>query len=193
MGEAHVGPLLEGLKHCPVCAEPINKLAWKCIHCQSELGAWRRRLSVSSSVLALLVALVSVVGATAPTIIESLRSKNSVAFILEEATDKKISVFASNVGTRQAVVSTGEISLPNETILLASAKGPVIVNPGQTQLLDFVLSDAVFYMPVDLPPTKAACPITLRAVDVEGEKFTQLTTECGRLYPFIYTIARKSD
>ena len=31
MAEAHVGPLPDGMRHCRICAEPINKAAQKCI------------------------------------------------------------------------------------------------------------------------------------------------------------------
>ncbi len=52
---------------CPVCREPIYKGAKKCVRCSSMLG-WRGWLGISETTLALLVALVSVLGATAPRI-----------------------------------------------------------------------------------------------------------------------------
>jgi hypothetical protein len=54
---------------CPVCREPIKAGARKCVHCNSALD-WRRFLGVSETTLALLVALVTVVAAAGPKLIE---------------------------------------------------------------------------------------------------------------------------
>ena len=61
---------------CRVCREPIRQGAKKCIHCDSMLD-WRGWLGISETALALLVALVSVVGATGPRIVELFTPKAS--------------------------------------------------------------------------------------------------------------------
>ena len=89
MSEAHVGPLPEGMKHCRVCAEPINKAAQKCIHCQSEQSTWRQRLGFSSTVLALLIALISVLSSAVPVFERALTPKDShLSFAYLGATEK---------------------------------------------------------------------------------------------------------
>src|SRR5437660_570837 len=90
MAEAHVGPLPEGLKHCKACQEPINRNARKCIHCQGEQGEIRRRLAFSSTVLALLVALISVLTAAAPVLKEALTPKNSDIELSFQGADNNI-------------------------------------------------------------------------------------------------------
>src|SRR5688500_2359672 len=57
---------------CVVCQEPIRLGATTCIHCGSSQG-WQRHLSVSSTVLALLVALISVLQSALPTLFEMYR------------------------------------------------------------------------------------------------------------------------
>lgn len=52
---------------CPICGENIAATARKCIHCASELS-WRRYMSLSSNTLALLTALIAVLGAVGPSI-----------------------------------------------------------------------------------------------------------------------------
>src|SRR5205814_10317427 len=61
---------------CRVCREPIKQGARKCVHCNSMLD-WHGWLGISETALALLVALVSVIGATAPRLVEFLRPKSS--------------------------------------------------------------------------------------------------------------------
>src|SRR5258706_15778244 len=53
-------PAASDVKPCPVCGEEIKVSARKCIHCSSEL-TWRKYLTFSSTTLALLTALVSVI------------------------------------------------------------------------------------------------------------------------------------
>lgn len=63
-------------KNCAVCGERIAGSALKCIHCDSFLD-WRRHLQFSTSVLALLVALVSVTATTAPALHGIWKGNNS--------------------------------------------------------------------------------------------------------------------
>ena len=60
---------------CIACKEEIVNAAWKCIHC-GTVQNWRRYLSLSSTVLALLVALLSVLTVFIPVVVD-LVSTNS--------------------------------------------------------------------------------------------------------------------
>jgi predicted nucleic acid-binding Zn ribbon protein len=195
MAEAHVGPLPEGTKHCPVCAEPINSKAWKCIHCQSELGRWRRRLSLSSTVLALIVALVSVLGTTTPPIIEAMKPKKSIAYILQDVTAGGITIVASNVGTRQGIVTTASLSMLDMYVSLKMPTSHLILKPGDTAVVNFTQSDAVFVPKIDMSKIMIGTPcyIDVQTVDAESEKDTRLTASCGRLYAFIYALAHLGE
>jgi hypothetical protein len=63
-------------KPCKVCGEAIKKVARICIHCNNYQD-WRAEVNVSSTVLALLVALASVLSWAVPVITTALTPKNS--------------------------------------------------------------------------------------------------------------------
>jgi hypothetical protein len=125
MGEAHVGPLPEGMKHCRVCAEPINKAAQKCIHCQTEQSVWRRRLGFSSTVLALLIALISVLSSAVPAFKEILTPKDShLSFTYLGATDDYIGILISNSGNRPGSVRFATLQMLEPNGSPIKGRGP---------------------------------------------------------------------
>ncbi len=72
-------------KLCRICCEPIAAGARKCIHCDS-FQDWRGNLGVSATVLSLLVALVSVLTASAPILTKTLTPERSdLAFAFQGA------------------------------------------------------------------------------------------------------------
>jgi hypothetical protein len=92
---------------CPVCGELIASRAQKCVHCCSEL-TWRKYLTFSNTSLALVTALIAVVGATAPAIHTLLTPKNSAMranFSGADPDGKTISVLVSNDGRRTGAVN----------------------------------------------------------------------------------------
>jgi hypothetical protein len=56
---SELSPTEPGTQACVVCREPIKLGARKCVHCDSPQG-WMRYLGVSTTILALLIALISV-------------------------------------------------------------------------------------------------------------------------------------
>ena len=101
---------------CRVCKEPIQIGALICNVCKSRQD-WRRHVTVSSSVLSLLVALVSVTGIAIDDIVAALRSKKSdirvtVIRTREHETvrnylpDRKfdIQLYVANVGYRRGAI-----------------------------------------------------------------------------------------
>lgn len=105
----------KGTKACTVCGEDIKVNARKCIKC----GCWlttRRFLDFSSTSLALLTALVSVIGTTAPTIFGLLQIRDSrieavyIAQGLGQA-DAGVTLLISNEGTRMGAVRSASIQL----------------------------------------------------------------------------------
>jgi hypothetical protein len=69
-------PESDPLRRCPQCRELISALARKCPRCSSILS-WRQHLQLSSTVLALLVALISVVSWAALGLKDAFVPKNS--------------------------------------------------------------------------------------------------------------------
>jgi hypothetical protein len=101
LGQSATGPpVSENTVECSVCREPIKIGSKKCVHCDS-FQDWRRNLGLSSSVLALLVALVSVVSIAAPMLKETFATRNSkVMLVFQGTTDDHVYLIASNRGTK---------------------------------------------------------------------------------------------
>lgn len=90
---------------CHNCKSPLNAGAVYCLHCESYQN-WRRHLSLSSSVLALLVALVTVTSASAPTVVGALRRQYSqVELSLLDYDRPSFTILAVNQGNRRAVLA----------------------------------------------------------------------------------------
>lgn len=95
-----------GKMPCSTCHEPIFPGARKCVHCDSYQD-WRRHLSMGSSVLALLVALVSVIALSAPMFVQLATPKNSkVEVRFQRLHLDNAYVLASNHGVRPASIKS---------------------------------------------------------------------------------------
>ena len=103
-----------GKSKCRTCKGELNPGAAYCLHCKCYQN-WRRHLNLSSSVLALIVALVSVVSATAPGIINSLRHQYSrVDLSVLDCKHNQFVLLAVNQGNRRAVVASVALSVSME-------------------------------------------------------------------------------
>src|ERR1700739_2428297 len=95
---------------CRVCREPIKEGARKCVHCNSVLD-WRGWLGISETALALLVALVSVVGATAPRLVEFLTPKSSdTSLAIRQVYGQYLELVAWNHGHKNSQLLSASIS-----------------------------------------------------------------------------------
>jgi hypothetical protein len=96
-------------KFCTSCGESIFLSAIKCRYCGSYQD-WRIHLPTSQTILALLVALVSVALTAVPVIKVALTPDNSdVNFIYLDRPDVTVPIIASNKGTRPAVIGSKAI------------------------------------------------------------------------------------
>ncbi len=85
---------------CITCCEEMKDGAMKCIHCDS-FQDYRRHLRFSSTVLALLVALISVLTFAIPAIKSVITPKNSnIKFTFQGFGEKSIVYIVSNKGIR---------------------------------------------------------------------------------------------
>ena len=101
-------------KLCIVCGKKIPVSAKKCTECNSFQN-WRRYIHFSSTVLALIVALISVLTASVPILKETLKSDNSQITILPQTYDenKKEYIFiVANSGTKAGGISAGYFVIP---------------------------------------------------------------------------------
>jgi hypothetical protein len=97
---------------CRACREEIRPGARKCIHCQSAQG-WQRHLSLSSTVLALLIALISVLQSALPVFIAIYKGDASrVSMHFLKANGLSLILAASNSGTRPGTLAHGTLTLP---------------------------------------------------------------------------------
>jgi hypothetical protein len=99
---------------CKVCREPVRQGAKKCIHCDSMLD-WRGWLGISETALALLVALVSVVGATAPRIVELFTPQfSNLKVNVRQVFSNNIELAAVNEGHKSSELVSASISARTE-------------------------------------------------------------------------------
>jgi uncharacterized membrane protein len=96
----------DGTKPCNVCGEAIKLAARKCIHCESYQD-WHADIGMSSTVLSLLIALISVLTISVPVVRNALTPKNSnLEYSYQGTASKVITVLVANTGIR-----TGDVPL----------------------------------------------------------------------------------
>ena len=99
------------VKRCIVCAEDIKNGAYTCIHCGSHQN-WRRHLNFSQSILALVLAIMSVSTILIPNVAETFSTKDSNLTFTVQAVDLgQIAVLVSNTGSRPGSIRGGRVSI----------------------------------------------------------------------------------
>jgi hypothetical protein len=97
--------------HCTTCLEPIRIGAKKCIKCDSYQD-WRRFLTFSSTVLALLVSLVAVTGALVPAVMEEVRRSDSDVQLSNPVSDNgHVYFLATNYGKKPGIAEVATVVL----------------------------------------------------------------------------------
>lgn len=124
---------------CLTCCKPIHPKAKKCSECDSYQD-WRRHLSMGSSVLALLVALVSVLALGAPLIKAALTPEDSnLRILFQGIRNNQLYAMVTNSGIRpgsiegarlRASLSPSTYSWDRELPL-----EPLIIPPGDSRQL----------------------------------------------------------
>jgi hypothetical protein len=198
MAEPFIGPLPAGTKRCRVCAEPINANARVCINCSSYQG-WFSGLGISTSVLAVLTALISVATVAIPILQNAITPKNSsLTFSLQGASSDVISILVTNSGIRPGTVGEGVLWITDQLpfkegdpqVRLRIYGGGVssgeIIEPGKSALINYELvkdepapieSFDAYNMNCDLDILSTSFvgyinsePVTLRSWDEDGQE-----------------------
>lgn len=123
------------LAPCKQCSEPIPAGAKLCRHCHSHQD-WRRHLNISSTVLALLVALVSVLSAGVPVLVSALGSPASrLSLSNAVVSNETLFLVATNTGERPAAIQGGFLeSRFFEAELVLRSPADAFVAPGARQV-----------------------------------------------------------
>lgn len=181
-------------KPCRICARPIPLAAVKCADCFSYQD-WRSGFGVSTTVLSMLVALVSVVAAATPGLVRLVAPKDSKMVFGEPALRRgQFMQFASNAGTRPGIVDNARISwterksdAPGWIFMLdiQSPDGaPAILKPGESTLLRFGL-DMSGEGAVELPrpSSTSECAMLTSWTSFRGEQSSmERSLSCEDMY-----------
>jgi hypothetical protein len=110
---ANVTSTYVGKKPCVICGEKIPVAAIKCTHCET-FQDWRRYVGFSTTFLALLTALVSVVSASLPGFVEFLKGHDSKIAVAFQSDDRQggILLLASNSGDRPGGIAEVILRVP---------------------------------------------------------------------------------
>lgn len=138
-------PYAETSATCRACREPIRPGAAKCVKCGSDQG-WTRFLGFSSTIVALLIALISVLQTALPTFIQLYkgdRSEVSVTFLKAEGDTLIFAV--SNSGNMPGTISSSDIELDNEVMPFPLDRGSDadLIAAGSMQKVAFGLSPTI--------------------------------------------------
>jgi hypothetical protein len=141
---------------CPVCCEQIEPGARHCIHCSSDL-TWRRHLHFSNTTLALLTALIAVLGTLGPKVAELLDPRGTRiqgVFVGDVKGTAHYSFLATNRGAEGGVIRGGgfHVDLAQKTPkeqrftlrlrLQAEEAQALFLSPHQTQQVVLYLPDS---------------------------------------------------
>jgi len=126
---------------CIACKHQIPNGASKCSTCGEFQSPWRF-LSIGQNTLALIIALVSVVGLAAERITGLVFGDHSdVRMAVVESDTYEVTLLASNSGNRAGVINGGELEVVgnwgNAIIDLDVEGGAIFVEPGKDVLVKF--------------------------------------------------------
>lgn len=191
-------------KLCKFCRKRISAKSVFCVNCQ-HFQNWRGGLAVSSTVLALLVALVSVLGTTIPAVKAALTPKNSdLRFSIQTVGQQGLSAFISNAGIRPGTVQPGvhlRITESNGNIRNAMLTGFVrdqeVVKPGASLLRRYeliplhfrrIITDEESYTEVDDTMIRSgkeqSCVVRFYMTDFLGtSKEVRVPFDCSQKLP----------
>jgi hypothetical protein len=147
-------------KLCATCGEPIAFSARKCIHCDAYQD-WRRYLAFSSTVLALLVALLSVATVAVPVLRDVLIAKDSdLVGSFQGLSDNGAVFVVSNAGNRPGTVGEAFVIIalrdppPTNTLPFIMISGLPLEDSyvAETSFVDAGKSKLIKYRPLSSPP-----------------------------------------
>ena len=201
MSETATTPNTSDTKPCKMCGEAIKNAARVCIHCQNYQD-WRAEINLSSTILALLVALGSVLTVAVPVIVTALTPKtSSLSFSNQGAANRVITILASNSGVRPGtvrnhfgllVMTKTHGAIPIEFSINGFGGGAAIIEPGKTQLLELIPdfrhlpNDLIkeVILSGDIASTECVLEVHGTRFDGSAEETVRLGKVCVEFQPF---------
>lgn len=169
-----------GTKPCRYCAKPIPLSATYCTECE-QFQNWRRFLTFSTTMIALVTALISVVATTAPTLMRYLQPAYTKLTIAPLSNVGRELVFlVSNEGTRPGGIGSTSLMYGNELsdtaeelMWLEPSKGSeaTFILGGETKQLTLVPRFPTrfdFDKPFRTLDPNVECTVTLETTDFQG-------------------------
>jgi hypothetical protein len=185
---------------CPICHEPIILGARKCVKCNSDLYGWRSYISLSTTTLALLTALISVVGSTAPTIWSLFLPSDArlhPVFIggADSPPYREEVLLITNDGTKSGALTAARLRADwrlnghahrVEFVLLLPKGRPVIVPPGENVDAVLTIDPDLFDLQTDTSNADAqAFAVTAKQAKWKEEPLNSMT--CIVFADFVYS------
>jgi len=156
---------------CTVCQQYITKGAKKCTRCGSYQNRVRRSLHFSNTLLALLVAFISVTGVMVKPILDALRPDSEIHAAYFWSDSNRLALFVSNTGTRTGGVSRvtlAEGSAPPRTLRVES---PRVIPPGGSQELLLFSADPTLPQVTPMASESAeTCTVTVHVRNFSGKE-----------------------
>lgn len=184
-------------KPCQMCAEPIQLDAKICKHCDA-FQDWRAWISTSQATLALIIALISVIGSAGPGLFKAIRGENSqLTGVFQSFVNRKAIFIVTNTGTRPGSVADAHVFITsdNETVGGASLEIPLLAEKASDHLIPASNSTALIlgsaeestqevirgFTNPDLPPR--LCSLNIKLIEFSGEiKRQSSILSCRKLF-----------
>jgi hypothetical protein len=181
-------------KLCATCGALMPGKAIKCTKCDSFQN-WYNRITVSTTVLALLTALISVAGATLPNLWSWYRSGNSHVSVSFAHDDDQGGLFlaATNDGDRIGSVADVAIAFTAKDkqfsfpAVLDPQSNPSI-EPGKSQKIRYTVDVGKDLDAYSLKDVKGDCSFKIEVREFSGAKTAVIARKCDDLRPISFGI-----
>jgi RNA polymerase subunit RPABC4/transcription elongation factor Spt4 len=184
-------------KVCKTCGALMPSEALKCTKCDTIYG-WRGYLSVSTTTLALITALISVSATAITPLLNALKSHDSKLTISLQGDDNNhaLLLLAINSGDRPGGIGTVDIYIPfknekpNQPKPIYSGyiddKSPSFVNPGYGVQVRVRFNIDTSVKTRSIYDVSGNCVITVTTVEFSGRQQSfRFERNCGDLYTVI--------
>ena len=166
-------------KLCRTCAQLIPTLAKKCTHC-GDFQDWRSHLGMSTTVLSLLVALVSVSSQAIPVILNAIKpaAAAEIRATLQGSDQFFLTILVTNTGQLTGGVNRVYISAKNRSTVWFQEPHtfPIFVGSNSEKAIRFIVSDKVRLRNTE------GCQLHVAYFDSMGRIFESIQKfECGML------------